>query len=206
MEISSVKLDHQLVLDLRNKTGAGFLDCQKALRETNGDLTKAVEALRKKGLATAASKMGRVTKEGVIQAYIHHGGKIGVMIELNCETDFVARTEDFQSLAKELAMQVAAANPRWVRREDVPAEIIAKEKEIYAEQAKASGKPPQAIEKMLEGKLQKFYSETCLLDQASVRDTSGNTRVSDLVAQISAKVGENVSVRRFTRYQVGEEI
>lgn len=204
--MATINLDHQLVLDLRAKTGAGFLDCQKVLRETNGDLTKAVEILRKKGLATAASKMGRVTKEGVIYAYIHHGGKIGVMIELNCETDFVARTEDFQNLAKELAMQVAAANPRWVRKEDVPGDIVTKEKEIYAEQAKASGKPPQAIEKMLEGKLQKFYSETCLVEQASVRDTSGKTKVSDTVAQVSAKVGENIIVRRFSRFQVGEEI
>ncbi len=199
-------LDNKLVLDLRNKTGAGFLDCQKALKETAGDLNQAVELIRKKGLASAAARVGRTTKDGLVANYIHHGGKIGVLLEINCETDFVAKTQEFQDLAKELAMQVAATSPKWARKEDVPEAIVNKEKEIYASQAQATGKPQQAIEKMAEGKLSKFFTEVCLLEQNSVRDTSGKTKVKDLIAQVSAKVGENLSVRRFVRYQVGEDL
>lgn len=200
----TAKLDNKLVLELRNKTGAGFLDCQKALQETSGDVAQAVELLRKKGIATASSKLGRATKEGAVTSYIHHGSRLGVLLEVNCETDFVARTQDFQDLAKELCMQIAASNPHWVSKEEVPKEVLDKEREIYVSQAQASGKPPQAVEKMVEGKVSKFLSEVCLLEQVSIRDTSGKTKVKDLVAQTSTKTGENITVRRFSRFQIGE--
>ncbi|MBI4063917.1 MAG: translation elongation factor Ts [Elusimicrobia bacterium] len=194
------------VAKLREKTGAGFMDCKKALQESGGDFEKAVEELRKKGLASAAQRAGRTATEGLVINYIHHSGKVGVMVELNCETDFVAKSQDFQNLGREVALQIAALNPRWIGRNDVPSAVIEKEKEIYRQQAVASGKPAQAVEKMAEGKLAKFYTDFCLMDQPSVRDTSGKTKVSDLVAQTVAKVGENIVIRRFARYQVGEEI
>lgn len=194
----------ELVRELRDKTGAGVMDCKEALQASGGDLEKAVEYLRKKGLAAAARRAHRAAREGVVGAYIHAGGKLGVLIEVNCETDFVARTDQVRELVKDLAMQVAAATPAYVSREEVPAEVVEKEREIYRQQIADQKKPPQVIEKIVEGKLGKFYEEQCLLDQTFIRDSSGKTRVRDLVAQVSAKTGERIAVRRFVRYQVGE--
>lgn len=194
----------ELVRELRDKTGAGVMDCKEALQASGGDLEKAVEYLRKKGLAAAAKRAHREAREGVVGAYIHAGGKLGVLVEVNCETDFVARTDQVRELVKDLAMQVAAATPAWVSREEVPAEVVEKEREIYRQQIADQKKPPQVIEKIVEGKLGKFYEEQCLLDQTFIRDSSGKTRVRDLVAQVSAKTGERIAVRRFVRYQVGE--
>ncbi|MBI2070129.1 MAG: translation elongation factor Ts [Elusimicrobia bacterium] len=201
----SAPISAEQVAKLREKTGAGFMDCKKALAETNGDFEKAVEVLRKKGLASAAQRAGRTAADGLVGTYVHHSGKVGVMLELNCETDFVAKSTDFQELTKELALQIAAANPRWLRREDVPVAILEKEKEIYRQQAAATGKPAAALDKIVEGKLNKFYSDFCLLEQLSVRDSSGKTKVGDLIARVIAKVGENVVLKRFARFQVGEE-
>src|SRR5574338_748354 len=192
----------QLVKDLREKRGAGILDCQKALTENGNDVDKAVDYLRQKGLAAAAKKAGRETNQGLIHSYIHMGGKIGVLIEVNCETDFVARNEEFRAFVNDLALQVAASSPSYVRREDVPADTIAKEKSIYEAQAKEMGKPPAAWPKIVEGKLDKYYQENCLLDQAFIKDPS--VTVKDLLAQKIAKIGENMVVRRFTRYQLGQ--
>lgn len=194
----------ELVRELRDKTGAGVMDCKEALQASGGDLEKAVEYLRKKGLAAAARRAHREAREGVVGAYIHAGGKLGVLIEVNCETDFVARTDQVRELVKDLAMQVAAATPAYVSREEVPAEVVEKEREIYRQQIADQKKPPQVIEKIVEGKLGKFYEEQCLLDQTFIRDSSRKTRVRDLVAQVSAKTGERIAVRRFVRYQVGE--
>lgn len=196
----------ETVVQLRNKSGAGFLDCKKALEETGGDMDKAIELLRKKGLAGAAQKAGRITKDGSVVSYIHHGGKVGVLVEVNCETDFVAKTDDFQNLTRDIAMQIAAANPKWVTPEDVPADVVAREQEIYKQQAANSGKPAAALEKIVQGKLSKFYSDFCLTDQVFVKDSSGSTKVKDAVSQVIAKVGENITIRRFARYQVGEEV
>jgi elongation factor Ts len=193
-----------LVKDLREKTGAGMMDCKKALTETKGDLPKAEEWLRLKGLSKAASKAGRVAAEGTVGSYIHMGGKIGVLLEVNCETDFVARTPEFQALAKDIAMHIAALNPRWVRREEVPAEEVAKEKEIYRIQVKESGKPEKAWDKIVEGKLEKFFSEFCLVDQAFAKDQ--NKTVKQVVDEAIAKTGENIQLRRFARFQLGEGI
>ncbi|MBI4370593.1 MAG: translation elongation factor Ts [Elusimicrobia bacterium] len=193
------------VAKLREKSGAGLMDCKRALSESAGDIDRAVEILRKKGLAGAAQKANRSAKEGAVATYLHHSGKVGVMVELNCETDFVARTAEFQDLAKELALQIAASNPRWIRREDVPASLVEKEKDIYKQQAANSGKPAQAHEKIIEGKLAKFYSEACLLEQSSIRDTSGKTTVGALLTQAVAKMSENLTIRRFARFQVGED-
>jgi elongation factor Ts len=192
------------VRELRDKTGAGVMDCKEALAASQDDLEKAVDYLRKKGLASAAKRAHRVARDGVVGAYIHHGGKLGVLVEVNCETDFVARTEQFQDLVKVLAMQVAAANPTYVSREEVPPAVIEREKEIYRQQVADQKKPPQVLEKIIEGKLAKFYEETCLLDQAYVRDPSGKTRVKDVVGELSAKTSEKIAVRRFARFQVGE--
>jgi elongation factor Ts len=194
----------EMVKELREQTGAGVMDCKAALESSKGDLAGAVEFLRKKGLADAAKKAHRDAKDGVVHAYIHPGAKIGVLVEVNCETDFVARTADFQQLVKDIAMQVAAANPSYVSREEVPAEVIEKEREIYRQQMADQKKPPQVLDKIIEGKLGKFYEETCLLDQVYQRDPSGKTRVKDLVSEVSAKTGEKIAVRRFVRYQVGE--
>ena len=191
-----------LVKQLRDKTGAGMMECKKALTEANGNMEEAITLLRKQGLAQAAKRAGRATAQGSIGSYIHMGGKIGVLVEVNCESDFVARTDDFGNLVKEIAMHVAAADPKWVRREDVPTDAIDKEKAIYRAQMENSGKPPAVIEKIIEGKLGSFYSQFVLLDQPSVRDPA--VTVSQLVAQASAKTGENIQVSRFARFRVGE--
>ncbi|MGB9735181.1 MAG: translation elongation factor Ts [bacterium] len=192
----------EMVKTLREKTGAGIMECKTALNEAEGDFDKAVEILRKKGIASASKKIGRTAAEGVIEAYIHAGSKIGVMVEVNCETDFVARTPEFKTFAREIAMQIAAANPLYVDRASVPQSVIDKEKEIYTEQSKASGKPASVIEKMVQGKLDKFYKEVCLLEQSYIRDP--NVVVGDLLKSLISKVGENVVIRRFVRYQIGE--
>ena len=193
------------VKELREKTGAGFMDCKKALAEASGDFDAAVRWLREKGLAAAAKKAGRTTSEGLIGTYLHAGGRIGVLVEVNCETDFVAKTPDFQGLVKDLAMQVAAASPalpRYVRREEVPATVIDQEREIYRAQAKASGKPEKVIEKIVDGKIDKFLSDICLLEQPFIRDPEKT--VKDIVTEAIAKLGENILVRRFARFQLGE--
>ncbi len=192
-----------LVKELREKTGAGILDCQHALSESGNDIEKAIEHLRQKGLAAAQKKAGRETNEGTIAAYIHPGNRIGVLVEVNCETDFVARNEEFQAFVRDLALQIAASSPSFVRRVDVPAELLAKEKAIYLAQAKELGKPEPAWPKIVEGKLEKFYQETCLLEQAFIKDPT--VTIKDLIAQKIAKIGENMGVRRFTRYQLGQE-
>jgi elongation factor Ts len=193
------------VKELREKTGAGFMDCKKALAEAGGDLDQAVRWLREKGLAAAAKKAGRVTSEGLIGSYLHAGGRIGVLVEVNCETDFVAKTPDFQGLVKELAMQVAAASPalpRYVRREEVPSDVIDQERAIYRAQATSSGKPDKVIEKIVDGKIDKFLSDICLLEQPFIRDPEKT--VKDIVSAAIAKLGENINVRRFARFQLGE--
>jgi elongation factor Ts len=192
----------QLVKELREKTGAGILDCQKALQESGDDIEKAIDYLRQKGLAAAQKKSGRETNQGLIHAYIHMGGKIGVLIEVNCETDFVARNEEFKAFVNDLALQVAAAKPSYVKREDIPKEIVDKERAIYEGQAKEMGKPPAAWPKIVDGKLEKFYQESCLMEQAFIKDPA--VMVKDLLAQKIAKIGENMNIRRFTRYQLGE--
>lgn len=191
-----------LVKELREKTGAGILDCQNALKENSHDIEKAVDFLRQKGLAAAQKKAGRETKEGIITSYIHAGNKIGVLLEINCETDFVGRNAEFQAFAKDIALQIAAANPSFVRREDVPTELLEREKNIYIGQAKEMGKPEAAWDKIVNGKVEKFYQDQCLLEQAFIKDTS--VSVNELLNQIIAKIGENISIRRFTRYQLGQ--
>lgn len=192
------------VKELREKTGAGIMDCKKALAESGGDLEKAVDYLRRKGLAAAAKKMGRVAAEGMVGAYIHAGGKIGVLVELNCETDFVARTEEFQSLLKDIAMQIAAASPRYIRSEEVPPEELEREREIYRRQAADSGKPEKVAGKIVDGKMERFYSEFCLMEQAFIKDP--DRKVRDLVQESIARLGENIQVRRFARYHLGEGV
>jgi elongation factor Ts len=194
----------QHVKELRDRTGAGVMDCKEALQASQGDLDVAVEYLRKKGIAGAAKRANRDVKEGVVSAYIHAGAKLGVLVEVDCETDFVARTDDFQALVKDLAMQVAAANPSYVSREDIPATVLEKEREIYREQMADQKKPPQVLDKIIEGKLEKFFGEQCLLEQVFIRDASGKTKVKDLVDAMNAKTRERVVVRRFARFQVGE--
>ena len=191
-----------LVKELREKTGAGILDCQKALQESANNIDKAIDYLRQKGLAAAQKKAGRETNEGTISAYIHPGNRIGVLVEVNCETDFVARNEEFQAFVKDLALQIAASSPSFVKREDVPPDLIEKEKKIYLAQAKELGKPEAAWPKIVEGKLEKFYQESCLLEQAFIKDPA--VSIKDLVAQKIAKIGENINIRRFTRYQLGQ--
>jgi elongation factor Ts len=192
------------VRELRDKTGAGVMDCKEALAASQDDLERAVEYLRKKGLASAARRAQREARDGVVASYVHAGSKLGVLIEVNCETDFVARTDQFQEAVKSLAMQVAAASPAWVAREDVPPEVVERERAIYREQVADQKKPPPVVDKIVEGKLGKFFEESCLLEQAYIRDPSGKTRVKDLVAQVSAQTGEKIAVRRFVRFQVGE--
>jgi elongation factor Ts len=194
----------QLVKELRDRTGAGVMDCKAALQESKGDLQAATEYLRKKGLADAAKRAHRETREGQVSAYVHPGAKLGVLVEVDCETDFVARTDAFQELVKDLAMQIAAANPAWVAREDVPAAVIDKEREIYRSQMAEQKKPAHVLDKIIEGKLEKFYGEQCLLEQAFIKDPSGKTRVRDLIAGVNAKTGEHIVVKRFARFQVGE--
>jgi len=198
----STPISAELVKKLRDRTGAGMMECKAALQEANGDIDEATTILRKRGLATAAKKTGRSTSEGLIGSYIHLGGKIGVLVELNCESDFVARTDDFQTLLKEIGLQVAAASPQYVRREDVPAEILDRERGIYRAQMENSGKPPQVIEKIIEGKLGSFYEQVCLIDQPSIRDPK--TSVSQMIQAAIAKLGENIGVARFVRFKVGD--
>ena len=187
---------------LRDKTGAGFMECKAALTEAHGNIEQAVDILRKRGLAQAAKKAGRSTQQGQVGAYIHAGGKIGVLIEVNCESDFVAKTADFKTLVKELAMQVAAADPKYVRREEVPAEELERERAIYRAQMENQGKPAKVLDKIVEGKLNSYFERVVLVDQPSIRD--GNVKVSALIAQTVAKVGENITVSRFARFKVGE--
>lgn len=191
------------IKNLREKTGCGMMDCRAALNESSGDMEKAAEILRKKGFAKAAAKADRVASQGIIDSYIHLGGKIGVIVEVNCETDFVAKNIEFQAFIKDVAMQIAAMNPQYIAREQVPAEVIAHEKEILTSQVKNEGKPEAAIEKIVNGKLEKFYSEICLMEQPFIKDSKKT--IKDLLAELVAKIGENILVRRFTRYQLGEK-
>jgi elongation factor Ts len=198
----SVEIPARLVKQLRDRTGAGMMECKAALQEAKGDLEEATTILRKRGLAQASKKSGRATSEGLIGAYIHMGGKIGVLVELNCESDFVARTDDFQTLLKEVALQVAAAHPQYVKRDDVPADVLDRERSIYRAQMESSGKPAQVIDKIVEGKLGSFYEQTCLVDQPSIRDPK--VTVGQMLQAAIAKLGENISVARFVRFKVGE--
>ncbi len=197
------RIPADVVKRLRDETGAGMMDCKKALVESGGDLDRARQILRERGKAGIPKRLGRQAREGLVHAYIHGEGTVGALIEINCETDFVARTPEFRELAREVAMQVAARDPRWVSRDEVPTEVIDGERKIYEEQARASGKPDHVISKIVDGKLEAFYKETVLLDQEYIRDDS--KKVGDLVAEVAAKVQENVLVRRFARFRVGEE-
>lgn len=193
-----------LVKELRERTGAGMMDCKKALAATEGDMDKAIDFLREKGLAAAAKKAGRIAAEGLVESYIHGGGRIGVLVEVNCETDFVAKTDAFKSLVKDIAMHIAAANPSYMRREEVPAAELEHEKMVLSEQARNEGKPEKIIEKMVTGRIEKYYKEVCLLEQPFVKDP--DKTISDLITESIAKIGENIAIRRFTRYQLGEGI
>lgn len=197
MDVSAVT-----VKDLREKTGAGMMDCKKALAECGGDLDRAVDYLRQKGLAAAAKKASRAATDGAVGAYVHPGGKIGVLVELNCETDFVARTPEFQNLLKDIAMQIAAAAPRYIRSEEVPSGQLEKERQIYRQQALESGKPENVIEKIVDGKIGRFYSEVCLLEQAFIKNPE--RKIADILTEAVARLGENIQVKRFSRYQLGE--
>jgi elongation factor Ts len=199
-----MELNATVVKELREKTGAGFMDCKKALAETGGNLEKAVDYLRQKGLAAAAKKADRVAADGAVGAYVHPGGKIGVLVEINCQTDFVARTTEFQTLLKDMAMQIAAASPHYVKREEVSGDEIAKEREIYYRQALDSGKPEKVIEKIVEGKMERFYSEVCLLEQAFIKDP--DRKVRDIINDAVTRMGEKIEVRRFARYHLGEGV
>jgi elongation factor Ts len=194
----------QMVKELRERTGAGMMDCKNALLESQGDMEKAIDLLRKKGLASAAKKAGRVTAEGMVGSYIHGGGKIGVLVEVNCETDFVARTDQFQELVRDIAMHIAAADPRFVRREEVTEDVLAREREIYRERTLAEGKPEKVVDKIVEGRMEKFFSEAVLLEQPFIKDP--DKTVGDLVAEKVGKIGENIQVRRFSRFKLGEGI
>ena len=197
-----MSINAKTVKTLRERTGAGMMDCKKALLETNGDLEKAVDHLRKTGVAKAEKKGQRSTKEGLVFSYIHHGGKLGVLLELNCETDFVAKTEGFNDLAHNLAMQIAATNPSSVSRDDMDPAILNREKDIFLDQAKESGKPDNIIEKMVEGKVEKFYAESCLIEQQYIKDSE--RKVSDLLTESVSTLGENIVINRFIRYAIGE--
>lgn len=193
-----------MVKELRERTGAGMLDCKNALTEKDGDIEKAIEYLREKGLAAAAKKAGRIAAEGLCESYIHGGGRIGVLLEINCETDFVAKTDEFKSLAKDICMQIAASKPEYVRREEIPAEVVDKEKEIFTAQALNEGKPASVVEKMIGGRIEKYYKEICLLEQPFIKNT--DITVQQLLVEQIARIGENISVRRFARYELGEGI
>jgi elongation factor Ts len=190
------------IKSLREKTGCGMMDCKAALIEANGDTEKAIESLRKKGLASAAKRAGRVAAEGVIESYVHLGGKIGVLVEINCETDFVARNIEFQAFAKDISLQVAATNPQYLNREEVPPDVLNHEKEILKIQAANEGKPEKVLEKIVEGRLEKFFEETCLMDQPFIKDPK--KKIKDLLVEIAGKIGENIVIRRFVRFQLGE--
>lgn len=200
----SATIPATLVRELREKTGVGLMECKTALAEAKGDLDRATTLLREKGLASASKKMGRAASDGLVVSYIHGGGKIGVLLELNCETDFVARTDEFGTLARDLAMQVAAANPQYVRREEVPADVLEKERGILLAQVKSSGKPEKVIEQIVQGRMAKFFSEVCLQEQPFIK--APDVKVEDRIKEVIAKVGENVVVRRFCRYQLGEKV
>lgn len=200
----SATIPATLVRELRERTGVGFMECKTALAEADGDLGRATTLLREKGLASASKKMGRSASEGLVISYIHGGGKIGVLLELNCETDFVARTDEFVTLAKDVAMQVAAANPLYIRREEVPAEVLEKERGILMAQVQSSGKPAKIIEQIVQGRLEKFFSEVCLQEQPFIK--TPEVKVEDRIKEVIAKVGENVVIRRFCRYQLGERV
>lgn len=191
-----------MVKELREATGAGMMDCKKALVENDGNMEKAIEYLREKGLAAAAKKAGRIAAEGIVTSYIHMGGKIGVLVEINCETDFVAKNEKFQELGKNIAMQIAASKPQYVSKEEVPAEVIEKEKEILKAQALNEGKPEKVVEKMVEGRIEKYFKEICLLEQPYIKDS--DKTVGQLIKEAIAEIGENINVRRFVRYEMGE--
>src|SRR4026207_1728518 len=199
-----VEISAGAVKDLREKTGAGMMDCKKALAESGGDVQKAIDYLRQKGLAAAVKKADRVAADGAVGAYVHPGGKIGVLVEINCETDFVARTAEFQMLVKDIAMQVAAANPQYVRREEVSPQDLDKEKSIYRQQALETGKPEKVVDKIVDGKIERFYSEVCLLEQAFIKDP--DKKVAEVVNDAIARLGENIQVRRFARYHLGEAV
>ena len=194
----------EMVKNLREKTGAGMMDCKAALAETGGDMEKALDFLRKKGLASAAKKASRTASDGCVSSYIHAGGKIGVLIEVNCETDFVARTDDFQNLVKDLAMHVAASNPLFVKREDVPAAVVEREKNVHVDQVRAMKKPENVIEKIVEGKMDKYYGDICLLEQGFVKDP--DMKIQSLLTEKIAKLGENITVKRFVRFELGQEL
>jgi elongation factor Ts len=196
-----MSISAELVKELREKTGVGFMECKSALHESNGDVEAAITILRKRGLASLAKKSGRETKDGLVGAYIHNG-KIGVMVEVNCETDFVARNPDFQALVKDIAMHIAASDPRFIRKEDVTEDVLAKEREIYTEQARSTGKPANVLEKIVDGRMSKYYAEACLLEQPFVKDPAISVR--DHIAAHIQKIGENIQVRRFVRYKLGE--
>jgi len=197
-----LEINASLVKELRDRTGVGIMDCKEALKECKGDIEQAIDYLRKKGITTAKKRGGRATSEGQIQAYIHAGGKIGVLLEVNCETDFSAKTEDFTSFVRNVAMHIAASNPVAIDREGIPSEMLEKEREIYATQAKESGKPEKVLEKIVDGKMKKFYSEACLLEQPYVRNP--DITVQDFLNELMAKTGENINIRRFVRFQLGE--
>jgi elongation factor Ts len=197
-----MEISIELVKDLRQRTGAGVIDCKAALQEAQGNMEAAIDYLRRKGLATAAKKAGRIAADGLVSSYIHAGGKMGVLVEINCETDFVAKTEDFQTFVKNMAMHIAAANPQYIRREEIPEEVLERERAIYRTQAQDSGKPQKVIDKIIEGKMERFYSEVCLLEQTYVRDS--DLAVKELLDAMIAKVGENITIRRFARFQLGE--
>ncbi len=195
----------EAIKELREKTGTGMMDCKRALTEADGDFEKAVDILRKKGLAAANKKSARTASEGVVASYIHLGGKIGVLVEINCETDFVARTDDFQGLIKDVAMHIAAASPLCVSREDLSDEALEREKDIHREQLRQQKKPDNIIDKILTGKMEKYYTDACLMDQVFVKDSEGKKKIKDLVAESIAKLGENIVIRRFARFQLGEK-
>jgi elongation factor Ts len=197
MDISS-----ELIKDLRQRTGAGVMDCKTALRESNGDMEGAIDYLRRKGLAAAAKRAGRIATEGLVSSYIHAGGKIGVLVEINCETDFVARTENFQSFVKNMAMHIAATSPQYVSRDQVPPSVVEREKGIYRIQAQDAKKPEKVIEKIVEGKLERFFAEACLLEQTYIKDP--DSTVKEVLDSLIAKLGENIAIRRFARFQLGE--
>jgi elongation factor Ts len=198
-----MQISKDLIRELRNKTGAGVMDCKQALSESGGDIQKAQDILRAKGSIVAIKRSARDTKEGLISSYVHSGSKLGVLLEMNCETDFVAKTSEFSQLTKELAMQIAAMDPLWIKPEDVPEEVIEKEKEIYKKQAKESGKPEKVIDKIAQGRLEKYFTQVCLLEQPYIKDPK--LKVKDLITETITKLGENIRVGRFTRFKVGEE-
>lgn len=199
-----VTISATLVKDLREKTGAGMMDCKKALMETEGDFDKAVKYLREKGIADASKRSGRATKEGLVYSYIHPGNRIGVLVEVNCETDFVARTDNFQAFVKDIAMHIAASSPKYIQRDEVPGAALDAEREVLRNQAKESGKPDAVIDKIVEGRIDKFYAQICLLEQPFIKEM--NSTVEDYMKEIIGKIGENVQIRRFVRYQLGEEL